>query len=228
MACREQPLDINFMRSGHARMSMQKFVRRGAEMRASVALGRPPGIHGDLISARTVFTRYRALAALERERERSRRGLGGAPRRPRRGPAGEVQQERSSRRGPAGEAWESFAEATERPRRGPGEAQQERLGRCFAEAKERPRRGREEARRGLGEVRSPSDVKEGLGDALRRPERGPEAQGKPRKRPKEAREKLGRGPGQAPKRTQRLCGRIQARPMRASGEAREAQGLIFA
>ena len=51
---------------------MQKFVRPGAEVRAPVAPGRPPGIHGDLTIARAVFTRYRACAVLERERERER------------------------------------------------------------------------------------------------------------------------------------------------------------
>ena len=119
-------------------------------------------------------------------------------------------------------------EATEKPRGGPGEAHWEKLGRCLAEAQERPSRSREEARKSLGEVRIPSEAQNGLGHASQKPRRSPEAQGKPRKDPKEAREKLGTGSGQAPKKTRRLFGAIQAKPMKAPEKAREAQGLIFA
>ena len=130
--------------SSHVCVRMQKFVRPGAEVRAPVAPGRPPGIHGDLTIARAVFTRYRACAVLERERERERereearegpaepsRGLGKCGRGP-----GEAHEslmkslgdaQGRPRRGPAGEAWEMLCrgqgEDQRRPRRGPaGEA----------------------------------------------------------------------------------------------------------
>ena len=101
------------------------------------------------------------------------RGSPGKVQQERLGRGPEEAEERSSRRG--------LGDVLQRPRRGPEEAQERPSRRGLGDVLQKLRRG---PRRGLGEVRGPSDVKRRLGRCFAEARERPRPPGETLKRPK--------------------------------------------